>query len=223
MKKKGEGFMKVLLIGASGQIGKHIIQFAKNEADISLTAMVRKNEQLEELKADGTDAIHANLEGSVADLRKAIDGADVVIFTAGSGGHTGADKTILVDLDGAIKAIEAAEQAGVDRFIMISAFQAQNRAFWADSPIKHYMAAKHYADRFLLESKLKYTIIRPGKLENEAGTGKVQAGNLQEYGAIAREDVARTVIACLKNKNTENQSFDLIAGEQSVRDAIKNL
>lgn len=215
--------MKVLLIGANGQIGKHIIQFAKDEADISLTAMVRKNEQLEELKADGTSAVLADLEGSVADLQHVMNGVETVIFTAGSGGHTGADKTILVDLDGAIKAIEAAEQAGVDRFIMISAFQAQNREFWAESPIRHYMAAKHYADHFLLESKLKHTIIRPGKLENEAGTGKVQAGNLQEYGAIAREDVAKAVIASLKNKNTENQSFDLVAGEEPVEDAIKNV
>ncbi|MEI3597380.1 MULTISPECIES: SDR family oxidoreductase [unclassified Oceanobacillus] len=215
--------MNVLLIGANGQIGKHIIQLAKDEADISLTAMVRKEEQLDELTANGTDAVLANLEGSVADLEKAIDGADTVIFTAGSGGHTGADKTILVDLDGAVKAVEAAENAGVERFIMVSAFQAQNREAWAESPIKHYMAAKHYADRFLLDSKLKHTIIRPGRLENEAGTGKIQAGDLKEYGAIAREDVAKTVIASLKNKNTENTSFDIISGKQSIEDAIKNL
>lgn len=215
--------MKVLLIGANGQIGQHIIRLAKNDVDISLTAMVRKQEQLDEYKAKGTEAVLADLEGSVENLRKVMESMDAVVFTAGSGGHTGADKTILVDLDGAVKAVEAAEQANVGRFIMISAFQANNREVWADSKIKHYMAAKHYADRFLLASKLNYTILRPGNLRNEPGTGRILAGELKEYGAIPREDVARTVLASLKNENTHHRSFDLITGEQPIEEAINNL
>lgn len=215
--------MKVLLIGANGQIGQHIIRLAKEDEEFSLTAMVRKQEQLEEYKAQGTNAVLADLEGSVENLRNVMEGMDAVVFTAGSGGHTGADKTILVDLDGAVKAIEAAEAANVDRFIMISAFQANNREVWADSKIKHYMAAKHYADRFLLDSKLNYTILRPGGLLNESGTGKVLAGELKEYGSIPREDVARTVIASLKNENTHRRSFDLLTGDQSIEEALNSL
>lgn len=215
--------MRVLLIGANGQIGKHITRLVEDRADISLTAMVRKQEQVEEFKANGTEAVLADLEGSVEDLTKAMQDVDAVIFTAGSGGHTGADKTMLVDLDGAAKAIEAAEQANVDRFIMISAFQANNREVWADSPIKYYMAAKHYADRLLVESKLNYTILRPGSLENEPGTGNIQAGELSEYGVIPREDVARTAIESLTNENTHHLAFDLIAGDQSIEDALNNL
>lgn len=215
--------MNVLLIGANGQIGKHIVHHAKEEEDISITAMVRKEEQVDDFKADGTDAVLADLEGSVEDLQKVMEGMDTVVFTAGSGGHTGADKTLLVDLDGAIKSIEAAQQAGVDRFVMISAFQANNREYWSESPIKHYMAAKHYADRFLIESNLNYTILRPGNLRNEEGTGKIQVGDLDEYGAIPREDVARAVIESLKNNNTQKRGFDLISGEEKVEDAIKGL
>lgn len=215
--------MNVLLIGANGQIGQHIVRLAKEKNDVSLKAMVRKEEQVEALQADGTEAVLANLEGSIDELAKAMQDADAVIFTAGSGGHTGADKTILVDLDGAAKAIEAAEQADVKRFIMVSAIQAHNRETWTDSPIKPYMAAKHHADRILAASKLNYTIIRPGNLQNEPGTGKIQAGEFPEGGAIPREDVAQTVLVSLTNENTHHQGFDLITGEQTIQDALNNL
>lgn len=215
--------MNVLLIGANGQIGQHIVRLAKEKSDISLKAMVRKEEQVEKLRDDSTEAVLANLEGSVDELAKAMEGADAVIFTAGSGGSTGADKTILVDLDGAVKAVEAAEQANIERFIMISAIQAHNRESWADSPIKPYMAAKHYADRILAASKLNYTIIRPGSLQNEPGTGKVQAGEFPERGAIPREDVAETVLESLPNENTYYRGFDLITGEYTIKDALNNL
>ena len=215
--------MNVLVIGANGQIGKQIIELAKEENDVAVTAMVRKQDQVEAFQAVGTQAVLADLEGSVEHLQKAMEGIDAVVFTAGSGSHTGADKTILVDLDGAVKAVEAAEQAGVDRFIMISAFRAHDRDAWAESPIKHYMAAKHYADRFLVTSKLNYTILRPGRLLNEPGIGKVQAGELTTYGSIPREDVAKTVVHSLRHSNTYRRSFDLLSGEDTIEAALDHL
>ncbi|MHA6250555.1 SDR family oxidoreductase [Oceanobacillus sp. CAU 1775] len=215
--------MKVLLVGANGQIGRHIVKFAKEDSSINVTAMVRKEEQAAAFNEEGTETVLADLEGSVADLTKSMEGMDAVIFTAGSGGHTGADKTILIDLDGAAKTVEAAEAANVDRFIMISAFQANNREVWADSPIKYYMAAKHYADNILMNSKLNYTIIRPGGLVNDAGTGKVEAGELQEYGSISREDVAKTVVESLSNEKTHRKGFDIIAGEHDIKTALNKL
>nr|MDH3082707.1 NAD(P)H-binding protein [Bacillus subtilis] len=87
---------------------------------------------------------------------------------------TGYDKTPLVDLDGAAKAIEAADIAGIKRFIMVSALQAHNRENWNEA-LKPYYVAKHYADKILEASGLTYTIIRPGGLRNEPGTGTVSA------------------------------------------------
>jgi uncharacterized protein YbjT (DUF2867 family) len=211
--------MNVLVIGANGQIGRHIVELAK-ETDVNITAMVRKEEQAAAFEGDGTSTVLADLEGSVAELTKVMEGMDAIVFTAGSGGHTGPDKTLLIDLDGAVKSIEAAEAANVDRFIMISAFNAKDREAWNDSPIKPYLVAKHYADQTLMDSKLNYTIIRPGKLENEAGTGKVQAGEVQNYGAIPREDVAKTVLESLKNEKTYRTGFDLIAGNDEIKDAL---
>ncbi|MGG0049251.1 SDR family oxidoreductase [Bacillus atrophaeus] len=214
--------MKVFLIGANGQIGQRLVgQFQQNGAH-TVRAMVRKPEQKEALQASGTEAVIANLEGSPEEIAAAAKGCDAIVFTAGSGGSTGHDKTLLIDLDGAAKAIEAAEIAGIKRFIMISALQAHNRENWNES-LKPYYAAKHYADKILEASRLTYTIIRPGGLLNETGTGLVSAAADVERGSISRDDVATAVIASLDESNTENQAFDLTAGETPIAEALKNL
>ncbi|MEC5423988.1 SDR family oxidoreductase [Virgibacillus sp. C22-A2] len=214
--------MNVLLIGANGQIGKHLIELFQESNEHTVRAMVRKNEQAEALKKSGVESVVADLEGSVDGIAEAAKDSDAVIFTAGSGGSTGADKTILVDLDGAVKSMEAAQQAGAKRFIIVSAHQAHNRENWSEQ-IKYYYAAKHYADRMLEASDLDYTIVRPGGLLNEAGNGKISAAENLERGSISREDVARTVFAALNMKNTYKRSFDLISGEKSINDALKTI
>lgn len=151
---------------------------------------------------------------------EAAKGCDAIVFTAGSGGSTGADQTLLIDLDGAVKTVEAAELLGIKRFIMVSAFQANNRENWSEV-IKPYYVAKHYADRALLNSELTYTIIRPGGLVNEPGTGHVNAAEKLERGSIAREDVAATIFAALTEEHTYKRSFDLIAGETAIPQALK--
>lgn len=215
--------MKVFLIGANGQVGKYIVQLLKDSDSHTLKAMVRNEEQAEALKQSGVDAVVANLEGSVDDIAEAMNGSDAVIFSAGSGGKTGPDKTLLVDLDGAVKSMEAAEKVGANRYIMVSAFNARNRDSWINSPIKPYMVAKHYADRILSASNLNYTIVGPGLLLNEPGTGKVIAGKDLESGSIPREDVAKTVVAVLDEENTYRKTFDLISGENTIEDALKGL
>lgn len=215
--------MKVFLIGANGQVGQHIIPLLQNSNEHTLRAMVRNEEQYENLKQLGIDAVIANLEGSVDELAKAMEGCDAVIFTAGSGSKTGPDKTLLVDLDGAVKSMEAAEKSGVNRYIMVSAFQAHNRESWQKSPIKPYMVAKHYTDRILVSSPLNYTIIRPGGLLNEGGTGKIQAAENLSSGSIPREDVAKTIVTALKEENTFHRSFDLMSGDTSIEDALKRI
>jgi len=212
--------MRVLVIGANGQIGKHVIRLLK-ESD-TFSPMVRKEEQAKELENSGVATVLADLEGSVEHLAEAIKGCDAIVFTAGSGGHTGADKTLLIDLDGAVKAMEAAESAGVNRFVMVSALQAHHRENWNEK-IKPYYVAKHYADRMLEQSKLTYTIIRPGGLLNEPGTGRVTAAENAERGTIPREDVARTVLAVLSEEHTFNRAFDLVSGETLIEEAVKSI
>lgn len=215
--------MKVFVVGANGQIGKQLVHMLHKSDNFSVRAMVRKQEQADAFQTEGIEAVVADLEGTVDEIAQAAKGCDAIVFTAGSGGHTGADKTLLVDLDGAVKTIEAAQQLGVERFVMVSAFQANNRENWNEK-IRHYYVAKHYADRILLDSGLNYTIVRPGGLTNDAGTGKVTVGEkLTERSTIAREDVARVVFEALQEENTFKKSFDLVQGNVDIAEALKKV
>ncbi|AOM81925.1 SDR family oxidoreductase [Salisediminibacterium beveridgei] len=214
--------MNVFVIGSNGQIGRHLVKQLQEHDGHTVTAMVRNKEQAEALLADGVKAEVADLEGPVAGLKEVMSGCDAVVFTAGSGGSTGADKTLLIDLDGAVKTMEAAEAAGIDRYLLVSAIQAHHRENWNEK-IRHYFAAKHYADRMLELSSLNYTIVRPGGLLNEPGTGKIKAKKDLERAFIPREDVARTIVAALDEPNTYRKGFDLISGEHTPSEALKSL
>lgn len=214
--------MKVAVVGANGQIGQKLVQLLHESDKHEARAIVRKEEQAAALREKGIEAVTADLEGSVDQLTDSMQGCDAVVFTAGSGGHTGADKTLLIDLDGAVKTVEAAEKIGVKRFIIVSALQANNRENWNEQ-IRPYYAAKHYADRAVAQSSLTYTIIRPGGLVNEPGTGKVEAGEQLERGSIPREDVAAVIYKALDAAHTFNRAFDLVSGEKTIGEALKNI
>lgn len=212
--------MKVLVVGANGQIGKYLVQLLKESDHYTPVAMVRKEEQARAFEALGVETRLVDLEGSVQDIAEAAKACDAIVFTAGSGGQTGYDKTILIDLDGAAKTIEAAKQVGIDRYVMVSSIYANRREKW--TMLQPYLAAKHYADRILEASGLTYTIIRPGILENEESTGEILIQAEVESGSIPRADVAKTIVETIQAENTYNRSFDLISGEDSVQDAVKN-
>jgi len=130
----------------------------------------------------------------------------------------------MVDLDGAVKTIEAAKIAGVKRFIMISSFDTRREAIQAaPSSIAPYVAAKHYADEWLKESGLDYTIIHPGGLTNDNGIGQVKAAFEVERGQIPREDVARVIVATLENDKTIGKEFQVVTGSVPIKEAINSL
>ncbi|TKD69957.1 SDR family oxidoreductase [Pseudalkalibacillus hwajinpoensis] len=214
--------MNVLVIGANGQVGHQIVNLLHDSKEHSVKALVRKEEQATELVDQGIDTAVASLEDSVDKLSSAMEGSDAVVFAAGSGGSTGSDKTLLVDLDGAVKTMEAAEKLGIKRYVMVSAHQAHNRDNWSEALMPYY-AAKHYADKMLEQSALDYTIVRPGGLLNEDGTGQVSIAENLKRGSVSREDVAKVIVALLANENTIRRSFDLISGEDSIEDAIASL
>lgn len=214
--------MNVLVIGANGQIGKHLVEQLSQEGKHQVTAMIRKPEQADALKELGAQVVMGDLEGTVDELAEAMKDQNAIVFTAGSGGSTGPDKTLLIDLDGAVKTMEAAEKQGISRYILVSAYGADQRSKWPEE-IKPYYVAKHFADRALFASDLNYTIIRPGGLKNEPGTGKVAVGTDLKPGSIAREDVARVIVASLQEEKTYRMAFDLIAGDHAVSDALGKL
>ncbi|MDU3988693.1 MAG: NAD(P)-binding oxidoreductase, partial [Staphylococcus sp.] len=134
----------------------------------------------------------------------------------------GADKTIIVDLDGAVKTIEASKKANVKHYVMVSTYDSRREAFDASGDLKPYTIAKHYADNHLRNSGLTYTIVHPGGLEDKSGTGEIKADLYFDEGStIPREDVASVLkhVATSENK-FENKEFQILSGHQSIQEAL---
>jgi len=208
--------LKTLIIGAHGGIGRRLT--AKLAATgIPARAMVRREEQLSKLRAAGAEAVPGDLE---SDFEHALDGCGAVVFSAGSGAATGPDKTFTVDLWGAIKAIRACELRGIPRFIMISARNAGDPDSGPASR-KPYLIAKHIADDYLQRSALQYTILRPGKLTDNPGTGRIRTTRPESADQyISRDDVADAVVFCLQNPATAGKTFLLFQGDVPLAEAL---
>ena len=149
-------------------------------------------------------------------------GLDAVVFTAGSGGRTGYDITLEIDLDGAVKSMIAAEKVGIKRFVMVSAYLADDRSRWEASGIKPYFIVKHFSDREKQRTSLDYTILRPVRLTDEEGRGKVTIKALPEgmQKAIPREDVATTILEVLDHPETIGKIMAMSTGETPIKEVI---
>jgi len=216
--------MKVLVVGANGQIGKHLVKFIQKSDKLEPRAMIRKQEQASFFEDLGAETAVVDLEDDIATIAKAADGVDAVVFTAGSGGHTGKDKTIMIDLDGAIKTIEATKAAGVKRFVMISSFDTTRKAIQeANESFAPYVVAKHYADEWLKATDLNYTIIHPGLLTNDEATGMVSAASEVNRDEVPREDIASVILASLENEKSIGKEFQVVKGTTPVEDAVNSI
>ncbi|GAB3056378.1 SDR family oxidoreductase [Salinicoccus sesuvii] len=209
--------MKVLVIGANGQIGKMVVDKLK-ESEHEPIALLREEAQVEAFENNGVRAVLGDLE---QDFSHAFEGIETVVFTAGSGAHTGADKTILIDQEGAMESIDLAEKHGVRHFIMVSGMGVENpRA--VEGNMRPYLHAKFRADRHLEQSSVPYTILRPGRLTNGSGKGSVNLyeykGDVQ-YGEVPREDVASVLVAIIDSK-PENKIHYLIEGDIPVAELL---
>lgn len=207
--------MKVLVIGANGQVGHQLVEKLKDKGHQPV-AMVRKEEQVEKFKEKGIDTVLGDLQ---KDFSHAFEGVDSVVFAAGSGGDTGADMTVLIDQEGAIESVDNAEKAGVKHFVMLS-------SMGADAPkeaeqMQHYLYAKHRADEHLKASGIDFTILRPGMLTNDSGTGKVrlfEGGT--EIAEIPREDVANVLAHIVDTNKPEGKTYYLHEGDTPVEDTL---
>lgn len=212
--------MHVFIAGANGQIGQHLLQEMAN-SDHEARALIRHPDQGPDLQQLGaTETVVGDLEH---DCSEAMRGCDAVIFTAGSGPHTGPDKTIDVDQDGAIRLVDTARAMGIKRFIMVSTMRAEEPDKGPEK-LQHYLRAKHNADEHLKKSGLNYTIVRPGRLTDEDGSRKVAlSARLEEFGEIPRQDVARVLLAVLDSNNTTDAVFDVVSGDTPLPEALAKL
>lgn len=213
--------MTTLIIGAHGHVGQHIVEQLAATGE-TVYGGIRKPEQAEAITKLGGQVRDVNLMGTVEDLLPAMKDVDTVIFSAGSGGSTGDDMTINIDLDGAIKSMIATEKAGIKRFIIVSAMGTDDRSFWDKSGIRPYYVAKYYADQWLRHrTDLDYTIVRPGILTNDAPTGKITTDSAaSENKKISRADVAATVVAIVQHPQSK-QIIEMVNGNDPIADVIK--
>lgn len=216
--------MKIFVVGANGKVAQHFADFVQEDETIEEVAMIRNAEQKPFFDERGIETVLLDLvKDSIDDLANAMKGSDVVLFSAGAGG-SGYDQTILIDLDGAIKAMTAAEQAGIDRFVMVSTFRTGREEIAKENSLQIYTIAKNYADEWLKNrTNLDWTIVHPGILVDTEGTDQIKVGTDFDINEIPRQDVARALVAVLKNDNTIKKEFELLAGDNSVEEAISKL
>ncbi|MFD1454367.1 SDR family oxidoreductase [Levilactobacillus lanxiensis] len=213
--------MTTLIIGAHGQVGQHIVQQLAATGE-TVYGAIRNAEQAETITKLGGQARMFDLMGTADAMVPAMNGVDTVVFSAGSGGSTGDDMTLNIDLDGAIKSMIATEKAGIKRFIIVSALGTDDRSFWEKSGIRPYYVAKYYADQWLQNrTNLDYTIVRPGILTNDDSTGKISVDPANaDSSKITRSDVAAAVVAVVKHPQSK-QIIAIVNGDVAVADAIK--
>lgn len=213
--------MKVYVIGAGGNVGRLTVERLV-AAGHQVMAGVHREAQVADFKEQGVAAEIFDLLSQPEEMAQQLTGYDAIVFTAGSGGKTGADMTILVDLDGAVKSMQAAEIAGVKRYVMVSAIFAEDRTKWV--AIKPYYAAKFYADEWLRHrADLDYTILEPGSLTFEPGTSQVTTKIPAEGGSISRTDVAATIVASLQQEQTIGKVIPLIQGNTPIEQALQEI
>ncbi len=195
--------INILIAGATGKTGLLLTQDLLDQGH-KVTALVRESSDTSNLPT-GTDLRH----GDLTDLQPGVcDGADVVIFAAGSGGSTGQDMTDKVDRDGAMRLIDLAKDAGVDRFVMLSSIGADQSDPSGD--LAHYLKAKHDADAHLKASGLTYAILRPVALTDDGRSKDVILGDQVDPSAKAsRADVAAVMAEAATTDKHDGQAQNM--------------
>lgn len=211
--------MHITIIGAHGQIGRRLVRRLARRDATTVRAMIRDESQRATLESDGAEVAVGDLEGAFA---HALEGTDAVVFTAGSGASTGADKTLLIDLWGARRAVDAAARAGIDRFVLVSSIGTRD-PLQGPASIRPYLVAKRAADDHLRSTDLAWTVVRPGRLTDAPGTGQVAAGPALEPGEVTRDDVAHALEACLVDGLAIRTTFELMNGDTPIHEALAGL
>jgi uncharacterized protein YbjT (DUF2867 family) len=208
----------VAIAGGHGKIAMILGRLLAERGD-AVRGLIRNPDQADDLRAVGIEPVIADLE-SESDIASAIRGADAVVFAAGAGPGSGDARKRTVDFGGAMKLVEAAKAEGVSRYLIVSSMGADKAPEDGSEGFGAYLQAKFEADEAVRASGLDYTVVRPGGLTDDPGTGLVTIAEHTGRGQIPRADVAAVFAACLDTPSTIGQSFDLISGTTPIPDAL---
>ena len=210
--------MDLVIAGGHGKIGLRLGRLLAERGDRA-RGLIRNPEHEDELTEAGVEPVVCDLEDGACNPVAAIEGADAVVFAAGAGSGSGADRKWTLDYAGAAKLIVAARARAIRRYVIVSAMGAASPPA-GDEVFAVYLRAKARADEELRQSRLDWTVVRPGGLTDEPGTGRIQAAERLPRGSISRDDVAATLLAVLDEPGTIGATFDLVAGDVPIRDAV---
>lgn len=215
--------MKVAIAGGHGKIAKFLEQLLVKRGDEAI-GLIRNPDHAEDLREIGAEPLLCDLEAADAeDVAAAVSGADAVVFAAGAGAGSGPERKRTMDLGGATKLIEGAKADGISRYLIVSSMGAADPPTKGGDTFGEYLRAKAEADRALIASGLDYTIVRPGMLTDDPGTGRVTVASRLGRGEISRQDVAAVLLGSLDMQNTIGRDFDLVAGETPIEEALAAL
>ena len=213
--------MDVVIVGGHGKIALRLEQLLAKRGDRPL-GLIRNPDHAADLEARGAEAVICDVEAT-DDISEHVAGADAVVFAAGAGPGIGPGRQRTVDYGGAVKLIEACKATGVSRYLMVSAISADRPDRWSEQ-MRPYFEAKRDADEALAAAGLQHTIVRPGGLTDDPGTGLIEAATpLERSGQIPRDDVAETLLVCLDDPASIGVAFDLIGGETPITEAVRSL
>ena len=214
--------MDIRIVGGHGQVARLLTRRLAAAGD-TVHGVIRSADQRDDLEDDGANPIVLDVESASADeLALELHGADAVVFAAGAGAGSGADRKWTVDHGGAAKLREAAITAGVARYVMVSAMGTDDPPT-DDEVFSVYLRAKAQADEELMASDLDWTVVRPGRLLDDPATGAVTLARHVDRGGIPRDDVAAVLAACLHDEHTIGHVFEVVGGDVPIATALDAL
>jgi uncharacterized protein YbjT (DUF2867 family) len=211
----------IAIAGGHGKIALILGRLLAERGD-TVRGLIRNPDQEADLRDAGIEPVLCDLEGD-GNVAEAIRGADAVVFAAGAGPGSGDARKSTMDKGGAVKLIEAAKAEGVSRYLIVSSMGADKAPEDGSEGFGAYLQAKFEADEALRASGLDYTVVRPGGLTDDEGSGQVRIAESTGRGQIPRADVAAVFVACLDQPGTIGKSFDLISGDTPIAEAVAAL
>ncbi|CAN5758731.1 SDR family oxidoreductase [soil metagenome] len=210
--------MIISIVGGHGQIARRLSRILSADGH-TVRALVRNPDHLDDVAEDGAEGVLCDIEADDADVEAAVEGSDGIVFAAGAGPGSGKERKVSVDQQGVERTVAAAEARGVGRYVVISSMGAGDPPT-DDEVFSVYLRAKAAADQEALASSLDVTIVRPGALTDDQGTGQVVVGAEVDRGEIPRDDVAAVVDAVLADGSTIGHTFEVVGGPTPIAEAV---
>jgi uncharacterized protein YbjT (DUF2867 family) len=211
--------MDVVIAGGHGKVARRLARLLVERGD-RVRGLIRNPSHADDLRSDGSEPVVCDLEAAGADEAvAAVEGADAVVFAAGAGPGSGAERKLTVDRDGALKLLEAARSAGVERYVIVSSVGAENPPD-GDDVFSVYLQAKADADRAVAGSDRDWTIVRPGMLTDDPGTGRARIQTEPIRAHVARDDVAAVLGAVLHEPRSTRMTLYVVGGDEPIERAL---